>query len=115
MVSARSAGLVHSGAPNDVIQALLQILEVLRQAENRHNLGRHGDIEPALHGVAVGGATDAGDHTAQLAIVDVHHPPPGDAVRVNIQACKARDFFRRQVVGIGLIDPQLLQALNHNR
>jgi hypothetical protein len=46
---------------------------------------------------------------AQEAVVDVDHAPPGDGGFVDVEAGKARAFFGRQVVGVGLVDAEFLQ------
>ena len=69
-------------ADDDAAQPLLQVLQVPGQAEDRHHLRGHGDIETGLHGEAVGRPAYAGDDLAQLPVVDIHHPPPGDPAQV---------------------------------
>ena len=52
---------------------------------------------------------------SQHAVVGVEDPPPGDAVRIDIQAREAAALLRGQLVGIGLLDPQTAQAAQHYR
>ena len=64
-------------AHHDAAQALLEVGDVLGEAEHSHDLGGHGDVEAVLARGAVGLAAEAVDHKAQLAIVHVDHALPG--------------------------------------
>ena len=65
-------------ADDDLAQALLQILEIFRQAENRHDFGSHGDIESVFTREAVSGPAEGVGDTAQCTVVHIHHAAPGD-------------------------------------
>ena len=60
------------------------------------------------------GALTDGD-VAQHAVVGVHHTPPGQGFGIDVQAREAGAFFLGQVVGIGLVDAQFLQSLEHRQ
>ena len=83
----------------------LQVGEVLRQAEHRHDLGGDGDVELGLARVAVGDAAEADDDIAQRAVVHVDGAGPGDAARVDVQFVAVVDVVvdqrGEQVVGRG--------------
>ena len=72
-------------ADDDVADALLEVGPGLGEAEDRHQLGGHDDVEPVLPGEAVGVAAEAHDHLAQRAVVGVEDPLPGDAADVDVE------------------------------
>jgi len=73
----------------------------------------HGDVEAGLARAPLLLRPLAHSDLPQRAVVGVQHPAPGDGGRVDIQAHEAADLFRRQVVGIGLVDAQFLEAQQH--
>ena len=89
---------------HDAAQALLEVHEVGREAEDGHDLGGHGDVETVLARHAVGDAAEAVDDLAQLAVVHVHRTLPYDAARVDAQLVALLDVVvehgREQVVGV---------------
>ena len=102
-------------ADHHAAQPLPHVAERSGQRQNRHDLAGHGDIEAgdALRALFLGTLAD-GD-LPQHAVVGIHHAPPGDAVRIDIQAREAAALFRRQRVRIGLGDSQLPQPPQHHR
>ena len=66
-------------------EALLQVLEARRQAEDRHHFGGDDDVEAVLARVAVGGAAQRDRDLAQRAVVHVDHALPGDAAHVEAE------------------------------
>ena len=60
-------------------EAGLEVGEVRGQAEDRHDLGRDGDVKAVLARHAVRDAAQAVHHVAQLAVVHVHAALPDDA------------------------------------
>ena len=52
------------------------------EAQHRHHLARHGDVEAAVTRRAVNAAAESDDDAAQGAVVHVDHPPPRHAPRV---------------------------------
>lgn len=90
---------------DDVAEPLLQIFEIGRQAEDGHDFGRNGDVEPCFTRKAVGNATKRTDDGAQCAIVHVHHPAPDNAANVDAQFVAPVDVVLdqgcEQVVGRG--------------
>src|SRR5882672_1952541 len=89
-------------ADDDLAQALLQVLERVGQAEDRHDLGGDDDIEPVLARVAVAGAAEAHGDVAQRAVVHVDDALPGDAAHVDAELVAVVDVVvdhrREQVV-----------------
>ncbi len=75
--------LVARVADHDVAEALLQILQRGRQAEDRHHLGGDHDVEAVLARIAVGRAAERDRDVAQRAVVHVHHALPLDAAHVD--------------------------------
>ncbi len=101
---ARMHRLVVAGvADDDAAEALLQVLERGRQAENRHDLGSHHDIEAVLARIAVGRAAQRHHDVAQRPVVHVHDALPLDAPHVDAQLVALGDVVvqqrRQQVVG----------------
>ena len=91
------AGVGH----DDVAEPLLEVVEVLGQAEDRHHLGGHGDVEAGLARIAVGDAAERADDLAQRAVVHVHDAAPGDAATVDAEVVAPVDVVvdhRRQEI-----------------
>ena len=72
-------------ADDDVAEAGLQIGEVGGQAENRHDLGRHGDVEAVLAGKTVADTTQGVGDLAQRPVIHIQSPAPGDAALVEVE------------------------------
>ncbi len=89
-------------ADDDVAEPLLEVVEVAGEAEDRHHLGRDGDVEAVLARKAVGDAAERGDDRAQRAVVHVDGAPPGDAAAVDAERIAPIDVIvdqrRKQVV-----------------
>src|SRR5262249_37341533 len=67
---------------DDFAKPLRQILEVGREAEDRHDLRGDRNVETVFARKAVGGPAERGNDAAQRPVVHVHDPAPGDAPRV---------------------------------
>ena len=88
-----SDGLVVKGvAHHDAAEALLQVGNAGRQAENSHDLGRHGDVEAVLAGHTVGFAAEAVDDVAQLSVVHVDHALPSDLAHIDAELIAVVDM-----------------------
>ena len=79
-----TALLVAPVADDDVADAPLQVLDVVGEAEDRHDLRGDGDVEAGLARKAVGDAAERADDLAQRPVVHVHHAPPGDAAGIEV-------------------------------
>ena len=81
---------------------VLEVLQILRQAENRHDFGGDRDVEAVLAREAVRDAAERVDDRAQRAVVHVEHALPGDAARVDAKRVAPVDVIvdqrREQVV-----------------
>ena len=92
-------------ADDDPAQARPEVLHAGGEAQDRHHLGRRGDVEPGLAYDAVGLAAEADDDVAQRPVVDVHHASPRDVVEVEAELVAVVqvvvDHRRQQVVGGG--------------
>ena len=92
-------------ADDDVADAALEVGPGLGQAEDRHQLGGHHDVEAVLAGEAVGVAADRHDDLAQGAVVGVEHALPRHAADVDVELVAVVDVVvdegREQVVGRG--------------
>ena len=89
-------------AHHDVTEALLQVGEIAREAQDGHDLGRHHDVETILPGKAVCGPAQADGDIAQGAIVHIDDAGPGDAPDIDVQRIAVVDVIvqqrRQQVV-----------------
>ena len=86
----------------DAAQALLQIGDAGRQAEDGHHLAGHRYVEAVLARHAVGLAAQTVHDMAQLAVVHIHHALPGYLAHVYAQLVAVLDMRieqrRQQVV-----------------
>ena len=70
---------------DDAAQLLLQVHQTGGQAQHRHDLAGHRDVKAVLPGHALHPAAQAVHNVAQLPVVHVHHPLPGDLLDVDAQ------------------------------
>ena len=94
---------------------LLHVLEVGGQREDGHNFTGDGDVEAGGTREALLGSGLADGDLAQVTVVGVEDTVPGDGIEVDVQASEAVDLLGGEVVGVGLVDPELLEALEHQR
>ena len=84
-------------------KAGLQVGDVGGEAQHRHDLAGHGDVEAILPGHALHPAAQAVHDAAQLAVVHVHAALPGDALDIDAQGVALLDVVvqhgRAQIVG----------------
>ena len=84
-------------------KACLQVVDIRSQTQNSHHFGGHGDIIAILSGDAVDLAPQTVHHIAQLPVVHIHAPPPGDLPGVDVQGVALIDMVvqhgSQQVVG----------------
>ena len=81
-------------------EALLEVLVVLRQREDGHDLARGGDVEAVFARRAVRFAAEADDDVAQEAIVHVERAAPGDLARVDADRSGVRASAVAEVDGV---------------
>ena len=90
---------------NDIAEALREIVEILRETEDRHHLGGDRDVEAVLARKAVARAAERRNDRAQRPIVHVHHAPPADAAHVDVELVAPVDMIvderREQIVRAG--------------
>ena len=88
---------------HDAADPLLEVHQRLGQAEDRHQLRGHHDVEAVLARVAVGGAAEADHGLAQRPVVEVDDPLPGDRADVDVEGVAVVDVVvderGEQVVG----------------
>ena len=72
-------------ADDDLAQALLEVADARRQAQDCHDLGGDGDIEAVLARHALGLTANAVDNVAQLTVVHIDDALPSDALNVNTE------------------------------
>ena len=63
----------------------LQIGEIARETEDRHDFGGHRDVEAGLARIAVGRAAERSHDRTKRPVVHVDGAPPGDAPRVDVE------------------------------
>ena len=90
-------------ADHDLPEALLEVGDGGRQAQDRHDLRRDGDVESILAWDALGLAADAVDDMAELTVVHVDDALPSDALDVDAERVALLDVViqhgSEQVVG----------------
>src|SRR3954470_81247 len=72
-------------ADRDRAEPRAQVEEIERVRGGRHHLGRRGDVEAGLAGVAVRATAEADRDVPQGAVVDVDAAPPRDRERVDAE------------------------------
>ena len=85
------------------------------RAKNSHNLAGNGDIVTGLAGEAALLGSLANRDAAQHAVVDIDHSAPGQGFGIDIQAHKTGNLFLGQIIGIGFVDTQFLETLEHRQ
>ena len=87
----------------NVAEPALQIGEVRGEAEDGHDLARHGDVEARLAREAVGHAAKRADDLAERPVVHVDGAAPSDAAGVDVELVAPIDVIvdhrREQIVG----------------
>src|SRR5699024_1734943 len=87
---------------DDIAQSALQVGEVAGQAENGHDLGGYGNVEPVFADGAVA-LVQGDDDVAQGAVVHVHDTAPTDLHGVDVQGVAPFDVVidqgREQIIG----------------
>ena len=90
-------------ADDHAAQPALEVGQVGGEAEHRHHLGGHGDVEAVLAREAVRHAAQTGDDLAQRAVVHVDGPAPRDPALVEALLVAPINVVvehrRQQVVG----------------
>src|SRR6185503_18027040 len=72
-------------ADDDVADALLQVGDIVRQAEDRHDLGGDSDVEARFARKAVGDAAERSDDFSERPVVHVEGATPNDAAGIEIE------------------------------
>src|SRR5699024_9171049 len=87
---------------DDIAQSALQVGEVAGQAEDGHDLGGDGDVEPVFSDGAVA-LVQGDDDVAQGAVIHVHDAAPTDLHGVDVQGVAPFDVVvdqgREQIIG----------------
>ena len=100
----RGDGLVVVGVGDDhLAEALLEVGEAGRKAENCHDFARDGDLKAVLAGHAAGLAAKSVDDVAELAVVHIDSALPHDLAGVDAEHVALLDVVveksGQQVVG----------------
>ena len=95
--------LVSRIGDDDVAEAVLEVLQIFRQAEDGHHFRGDRDVEAVLARKAVRDAAERVHDRAERAIVHVEHALPADAALVDAKRIAPIDMIvdqrREQVVG----------------
>src|SRR5690606_38188683 len=87
---------------DDVAKVLFKVLQVARQAQDRHYFGSNGDVETGFTRIAVRHTAERAHDRTQGAVVHVHDAAPGDAAAVDAERVAPVDVIvdqgRQQVV-----------------
>ncbi len=89
-------------ADHDVAEPLLEVAQVGGEAEDRHHLRGHHDVEAGLTRVSVARAAEADDDVAESPIADVEHAAPCDPADVDPECVAVVDVVvdhRREQIG----------------
>ena len=81
----RDRRAVPAVANHDITETAAQICQISGQAENCHDLGSHGDVEPALTRESVGHAAQRDDDFPERPVVHIGNPPPSYAALINLE------------------------------
>lgn len=96
-------------------EAVAHVAERIGEREHGHALGRDGNVKPSLERLALLGGSETGHDLAEVAVVDVDDATPRNLGRVNVEADKLADLLLGEVVRVRLVDPELLETLEHDR
>ena len=101
-LSRRDRSFVIGVGHDELRQPFLEVGQVPREAEHRHDLGGHGDGKAVLARHAVGSPAETVGEETELTVVHVDAAPPNDAARVDLQLVALIDMVvdhsRQQVV-----------------
>ena len=89
-------GPVIGVAEGDAAQPFAQICHARSEAEHRHDLRRHGDVEPVLARDALGGAAEPDHHFPEGAVIHVQYPLERHPARVDVQLVALVDVVVHQ-------------------
>ena len=86
-------------------QPLLQIRQITREAEHRHDFGSNGDVKPIFARETIGNTAQGRIDAAQRAIIHVNRAAPGNAARIQAKFIAPIDVViqhrRQQIIGAG--------------
>ena len=104
-IAAIDRGLVAAIGDDHRAEARFEVLEIAGEAQDRHDLRGHGDVEPVFAGEAVGDPAQRRGDLPQRAVVHVHHAAPDHAARVDVEIVAPVDVVvdhrRQQAVRAG--------------
>ncbi|KAI6748789.1 hypothetical protein HG531_007736 [Fusarium graminearum] len=88
---------------------------VVAESEDSHTLTSNSDVESGLSRLSLlsGGGTHC--DASQVTVIHVENSPPSDGLGVNIQSSESVNLVFCQLVGVGLVDSELLQTTEHDR
>lgn len=112
----RSDRLATLASSNDhSTETSLHVLQTSGESEDSHNFTGNSDIETSLSLVAHLSRVLTDGNLAKETLVGVKNSVPGDGVLVDVQTSKVVNFLGSQVIGVGLVDSEFLEALEHER
>mmetsp|Transcript_2534 Transcript_2534/g.3358 ORF Transcript_2534/g.3358 Transcript_2534/m.3358 type:complete len:279 (+) Transcript_2534:918-1754(+) len=84
------------------------------QSQDSHGFRSHSDIKACFSGLAFFFWALSDGDLSQESVASIHDTVPCEGSWVKVQSHKFGNFFRGQVVGVGLVDAQLLQSAEHD-
>lgn len=102
-----------AGSDDHSTKSCSHIGQIFTQGENSHALGGDGDIESSLSRESLFGIGLTHSDGSKVSVIGVENSVPGEGSRVDIETCKLGGFLLGQVVGLGLVDTELLQTGEH--
>ena len=106
----RNSFTLFAGSNDHATQAVTHVFQAGCQGKDRHDLRGDGNI--VTRAMFKTGFILAESHLdfAQETVVHIDDAPPLHAIRVNIEAGKARALLGSQFIGIGPVDAQVLES-----
>ena len=71
---------------HDISEATLEILKRCCEAENRHHLGGHHDVETIFSWISVSWPAEGDHDVAERTVVHINHTLPGDSANINVES-----------------------------
>ena len=107
-VAALGAGNNHSA------ETLTHVSKAGAEGQNSHAFTGNRNVEASVTLVALLGGSIADHNAAQMTVVHVQNTFPSDGLGVNVETSKAGDLLLGEIIGVCLLNVQLLQATEHD-
>ena len=100
-------------ANHDAAKSFAHILQAGGQRQHGHDFAGHGDVKARLAFMAGLFRSLADRDAAQEAVARIDHAPPGDGIRVDVQAAEPLALFGGQIIRVIRGESQLAHAFDH--